>query len=138
MRPMPTSSGSDEELVGSILQDYEDAWNRRDLKAFAALFNEDADFVSALGARWIGRRAIREAHDAPTFKASQITIGDTTVRFIAAEVAVTRSRWSLTGLTDPAGRPLPPCEGFLTHVLTKKSGSWGIAVSQDTDIAPVK
>lgn len=132
----PTQS-DDEAGVRSVVQGFEDAWNRHDTNALASLFAPDADFVNVIGMRWIGREAIQKAHaasHATIFKSSTLTIGDTTVRFLTPDIAIARSVWSLSGQTDRSGKEEPARTGILTHVLTRTAGHWLIVTSQNTDI----
>ena len=133
------AAADDEAAVRSVLRGFEEAWNRHDMDAFARLFTEDADFVNVRGARWIGRPAIKEAHQAShgtVFKASRLSVPETSVRFLKPDVAVARSTWDLVGHTTPTGEPQPPRKGILTNVLVKGDGGWQIVVTQNTDIVP--
>jgi uncharacterized protein (TIGR02246 family) len=123
--------------VSAVIQEFEDAWNRHDMDAFALLFALDADFVNVFGMRWVGREAIKEHHagsHATIFKSSTLRIEDTTLRFLKADVATARSVWTLSGLTSPPGQLAPMRTGLLTHVLIKTDGRWIIALTQNTDI----
>jgi uncharacterized protein (TIGR02246 family) len=139
--PLPVASAPtrDEGAVNSVLRAFEEAWNRHDMDSLANLFADDADFVNVLGKQWLGRAAIKEAHVAShttILKNSRLAIGQTSVRFLKPDVAVTRSRWDLTGHTTPAGVGAPPRKGILTNVLVKSKGRWQIVVTQNTDIVP--
>jgi uncharacterized protein (TIGR02246 family) len=127
---------TDEAAVRAIVNGFEVAWNNHDMDAFAMLFAADADFVNVIGQRWIGRDAIKKAHaasHATLFKTSTLKIEDTTIRFLKPDVAIARSVWTLSGLTNN-GQIAPNRTGILTHVLVKADGHWLIAVSQNTDI----
>lgn len=85
---------NDEVGVNGIVHGFEDAWNRHDMDAFAALFAADADFVNVIGTRWIGRDAIKQHHaasHATIFKSSTLKIGNTTIHFLKADVATAGS-----------------------------------------------
>lgn len=136
-----SGAAEDEAAVRSIVRGFEEAWNRHDMDALARLFADDADFVNVIGARWIGRPAIKEAHQAThttIFKNSRLRIGETSVRFLKPDVAVSRSVWDLEGHTSPAGEPQPARKGIFTNVLQKKDGGWQIVVAQNTDIVVPK
>ena len=129
---------NDEMGVRKIVNGFEDAWNRHDMHALAALFSTDADFVNVVGMRWVGRDAIEQHHaasHATIFKASTLKIGDTTVRFLKPDIATARSNWTLSGMTSANGQVAPTRTGILTHVLEKIDGHWVIVLSQNTDIA---
>ena len=129
---------NDEVGVNAVVHGFEDAWNRHDMDAFAMLFATDADFVNVIGMRWIGREAIRQHHaasHATMFKTSTLRIGDTTARFLKADVATTRSEWTLSGVTAGTGQLAPTRTGILTHVLERIDGHWRIVLTQNTDIS---
>ena len=131
------AQSNDETGVRSVVHGFEDAWNHHDMNALASLFAPDADFVNVIGMRWIGREAIKQAHaatHATIFKNSTLSIGETTVRFLTSDIAITRSVWSLSGQTDRGGKMEPARTGILTHVLTRAAGNWVIVASQNTGI----
>lgn len=123
---------NDEAGVNAVVHGFEDAWNRHDMDAFALLFAPDADFVNVIGMRWVGREAIKQHHAAnheTIFKSSTLKIGDTTLRFLKADVATARSVWTLSGITSPSGQPVPTRTGILTHVLARTDGHWLIVLT---------
>jgi uncharacterized protein (TIGR02246 family) len=129
---------NDEAGVNAVVHGFEDAWNRHDMDAFATLFATDADFVNVIGMRWVGRDAIRQHHaasHATMFRTSTLRIGDTTVRFLKADVATSRSEWTLSGITSATGQLAPARTGILTHVLERIDGRWLIVLTQNTDIS---
>jgi uncharacterized protein (TIGR02246 family) len=126
-----------EEAIVLVVRSIIDAWNRHDMDAFGNLFAEDADFVNVRGVRWIGRRAIREAHaatHATIFKNSQLSLHETSVRFLHVDIAVARSVTEVTGQINASGETLPPRSTILTLVMAKTDGQWMIVVAQNTDI----
>jgi uncharacterized protein (TIGR02246 family) len=127
---------NDEAGVNAVVRGFEDAWNRHDMDAFAMLFATDADFVNVVGMRWVGRDAIKQHHaasHATIFKSSTLKIGDTTLRFLKADVATARSIWTLSG-TSESGQLSPTRTGILTHVIARIDGHWLIVLTQNTDI----
>jgi uncharacterized protein (TIGR02246 family) len=128
---------NDEAGVNAVVRGFEDAWNRHDMDAFAMLFATDADFVNVVGMRWVGRDAIKQHHaasHATIFKSSTLKIGDTTLRFLKADVATARSIWTLSGITSGSGQLAPTRTGILTHVIASIDGHWLIVLTQNTDI----
>lgn len=129
-----------EEAIIAIVRSIVAAWNRHDMDAFANLFAEDADFVNVRGVRWIGRHAIREAHaasHATIFKSSQLSLRETSVRFIHPDISVTRSVTEVSGQVNASGDILPPRAAMLTLVMMKQKGQWMIFVGQNTDIVAI-
>lgn len=130
----------DEAAVKAVTSGLVDAWNRHDMKAFAALFAEDADFVNVIGMWWRGRAEIQKEHEAlhaTRMKNSHLTSAETVVRFLRSDVAVVHVRWELTEDTGLEGKPLPPRKGILIHVVAKMGNEWLITSSQNTDIVPL-
>ena len=48
----------DESEIRQLQARQQDAWNRHDAKAYAALFSDDGDVVNVVGWWWKGRREI--------------------------------------------------------------------------------
>jgi uncharacterized protein (TIGR02246 family) len=116
----------------------QEAWNRHDARAYAALFTEDADCVNVVGWWWKGRRQIEErltAGYALVFRESILTIDDVQVRFLTANMAVAHVHWSMIGARTPPGIPEPRV-GIQTQVLQKRGGKWLIAAFQNTNSVP--
>ncbi len=127
----------DERAVAAVLDRFEDSWNRHDMRAFAGLFAEDADFVNVFGTWWTGRDAIERAHagaHATIFKDSRLSIERNETRFVGPDAAVVRSLWRMTGQVDPKGAAVPPRAGILINVLRRAGDAWTIVASQNTDI----
>ncbi|GBD24990.1 hypothetical protein HRbin30_00304 [bacterium HR30] len=123
--------------VTQVVHAFAERWNRHDMNTFAELFAPDAEFLNVVGLWWKGRDEIKKADElthATTFKNSQLTIADASVRFPVAGIVIARSRWVLEGYVSPEGAPLPPRSGILLSVLARSSGAWPIIDSQNTDI----
>jgi uncharacterized protein (TIGR02246 family) len=128
---------NDDVGVRAVVHGFEDAWNRHDMDAFAKLYALDADFVNVRGLRWVGREEIIKAHaavHATMFKASALSIGETTVRFLKPDVATARSVCTLSGQTSASGQVVPTRTAILTHALIRTGGHWLIVLSQNTDV----
>ncbi len=126
-------SGEPDILVKGLVQ----AWNAHDMKAFANLYTEDADFVNVAGAWWKGRAEIQAKHEdshATRFKTTTLVATGTAVRLPRADVAVIHFRWELTGEVDREGRPVPPRRGVMQIVGTKQAEGWRIISSQNTNL----
>src|SRR4051794_8799778 len=78
----------DEAAIRQLQARQQDAWNRHDAKAYAALFSDDGDVVNVVGWWWKGPRGIeRQLRAAYTvvFRDSRLTIVD-------LDVSVPRAR----------------------------------------------
>ncbi len=114
------------------------AWHKRDAKAIADLFVEDADFVNVVGLWWRNRRAIRKAHQFGfdhAFAKAKVKVETVAVRRLGDDVAVIHAEWRMEGQLDPAGDEAGGRRGIISAVATRlEDGSW-IGVSlQNTDI----
>jgi len=135
----------DKAAVIDVLNHFVDAWNRHDMNALASVFSEDADFVNVIGQRWIGRKAIKEAHAAnheTIFKQSQLTVEESSVSFLTPRIAVLRAITKLSGELDRAGHTGPPRFSLPTFVMKKSDRKWLVVIAQNTDIntdiSPIK
>lgn len=119
-------NAKDQEAIKEIEAHWQDAWNRHDMKAFAALVSEDVDFITVAGI-WLKGRAEFESHHARMhqmqFRDSMWTTVETQIRFLKPDVAVVHVRWGITGDRDPDGTPRQPRRGVFTRVVMKRGGS---------------
>ena len=130
---------SEEADVRAVGQRAIDTWNAHDMKAFAELYTEDAEFVNVYGMWWTGRPRIQSEHEAThatVFRNSRLSAKEIRVKFLRPDVASLHMRWDLTGLALPNGQPLPDRKGVLVYIVVKQRGEWRIAVGQNTDIVP--
>lgn len=128
---------SEQEAPGlrAIATQWEQAWNKHDMKALAALFTADADFVNVGARHWKGRKEIEAQHAARLnqFLESDWTTKEVTVQFLKQDVALVHVAWSLKGDKDPDGTPREPREGVFTWVVVKESADWLIRAAQNTN-----
>lgn len=132
------ASSEDESSIRQVQVSQADAWNRHDAVAYAALFTEDGDCVNVLGWWWKGRAQIESkltAAFAFVFHASQLTITDTSVRFLSPTIAIAHVSWIMSGAKTPPGMP-EPRQGIEIQVLQKISGHWLIQSFQNTNGVP--
>jgi uncharacterized protein (TIGR02246 family) len=115
-------------------------WNSHDMKSFAELFAEDADFVNVIGLWWRGRPEIQKEHEtlhATRMRNSNLIAAEIAVRLLRPDVAVIHVRWQLTGDTGIDGVRLPPRQGVLSFVTVRTGSKWLIASAQNTDVVPL-
>jgi uncharacterized protein (TIGR02246 family) len=131
-------AGNDEGAIRALEVQQQEAWNRHDAKAYAALFTEDGDCVNVVGWWWKGRAEIeKKLTDAYVyvFRESVLTIGEVTNRFLQPDLAVVHVRWTMTGARTPQGIPTPQ-QGIQTQLVQKQAGKWLIAAFQNTNSVP--
>ena len=131
----------DEEAVKNIERQWDDAWNRHDPKALAALLSEDADFVNVTGTLYKGRDAFEKlmarTHQT-SFKDSTRNTLETHVKFLTPEIALTTARWRISGDRNADGTPRPPREGIMTRVVAKQGDRWVIVAAHNTNTLAVQ
>ena len=128
----------DESEIRQLQARQQDAWNRHDAKAYAALFTDDGDVVNVVGWWWRGRSEIERqltAAYAVVFRESRLTITDVEVRFIARDVAIAHVRWTMEGARTPPSIP-EPRQGIQMQVLHKRGDAWRISAFQNTNSVP--
>src|SRR6201993_122777 len=103
-------SAAETTAIREVEKQQQEAWNRHDAKAYAALFMEDGDCVNVVGWWWKGRpeigKKLAEAY-VYVFRESTLTINEIDVRFLTPELAVVHFRWSMVGARTPKGIPVP-------------------------------
>ena len=131
-------SARDEAEIRDLQVRQQEAWNRHDARAYAALFTDDGDVVNVVGWWWKGRSDIETnltGAFSVVFRDSTLKITDVQVRFLASDVAVAHVRWSMEGSKTPPGIP-EPREGIQIQVLQKRDSAWRIAAFQNTSSLP--
>jgi uncharacterized protein (TIGR02246 family) len=126
--PAPT----DEELLSTLLDDFEAAWASGDAAAVAALFAEDGDTLTAQG-HSEGRAAVQEAYAqnfSGPFQGSKIDLETTNVRFLEPDVAVVDGTYEISGLKGPEGEDLGSATGQWTAIDVKTDSGWRIGCSR--------
>ena len=133
----PVDNETDKSAIEALVAKFNDAWNRHDAHALAALFAEEADFTNVRGEHAGGRKAIEDMH-APlfagfVFKDSHLTGELRSVRFLKADIAVADVDWEMMGAGGPGGVVRPPRKGLLDWVLVGAGGNWLIVVMHNTE-----
>lgn len=117
----------------AVLAAYVAAWNAHDMKAFANLFSEDADYVNAYGDWWRGREALHaknsEAHGS-YYARTRMRTEAPVMRAIADKMVLLQARWILHGDTRAKRDER---HGFVTLVMTKDEDRWRIRLAQNTE-----
>jgi len=132
------ASARDEAAIRDLQTRQQDAWNRHDARAYAALFVDAGDAVNVLGCWWKGRGEIERqltSAFAVGFRESRLTIREVDVRFLTPAVAVAHVRWTMEGATLPPSFP-EPRQGIQMQVLEKHDGVWLIVSFQNTNSVP--
>ncbi len=127
---------ADRAQVERMVYDFEAAWNRHDMVAFAALFHDDAAWVHWRGGLWVGRPAIYEGHriiHETYYRNTRATVqGIEALDFLSPTVAYLRVRSNMVGDERSPGQMF---RYRRTMILTRREGVWRIARGHNTRIA---
>jgi len=130
-------ASNNESAVGEVIAQLVDTWNRHDMRAFASLFAEEADFVDVFG-NWFKSRveieAALSARHATVFKVSRFAKKSLVVRFPRPDIAVVHAVLELTGAVDRQGQTLPPGLGVTTYLMDRADANWRIIAFQNTQV----
>ncbi len=130
-------NAKDQEAIKSIALNFQDTWNRHDMKALAALVAEDVDFITVGGTWQKGRKVFEEYHvklHVIQMKESVLAIKNTEAKFIKRDVAVAHVEWGMKGDKNLDGTPRQPRQGISTRVVEKRKGKWLIIATHNTNL----
>ena len=129
---MTTPRDSDEAEVRSLYQRLLDAWNKRDVAAYAALFEDRANVVGFDGSQMTGRSEIETtlaqifAHHQTASYVSKVR----EVRLLTPDVAILRA---VVGMVPPGQTDINPAVNAIQSLTAvKRDGRWRIALFQNT------
>jgi uncharacterized protein (TIGR02246 family) len=109
------------------VQEYENAFNRGDAKAVAAIYDVNGSHTYANGIINRGRleieRGLAESFVGP-MKGTHIKLTPEVIRFPANDVAVEEASFILTGLKMPDGTDVGPIKGLCLAVYHKQNNEW--------------
>jgi uncharacterized protein (TIGR02246 family) len=121
-----------------------DAWNRHDMRAYAACFTQDADFVNVVGMHWRGRPEIEACHirlHETVFRDTSLRTLEWTVRFLGPEVGLVHISWEMTGAVGTENWQVPKVRhGVMTLVLVPAAEAefgWLATSAHNTEVVPL-
>jgi len=118
--------GGDGAAIQAVAQKWIDAWNAGDMAGVAALYTEDADYEDVFGERHEGRAAIEQAFaesNSGPYQGSQLELESISFRMLGPSLAVSDTRWKVTGMPESDG-PAAPAEGLSTAVFVAQGDGW--------------
>ena len=123
---------SDDALIAALYRQLLDSWNRRDARAFAALFDDEGQSIGFDGSPMSGRDEIAATlgqifadHVTATYIARVRGI-----RLLAPNVALLRA---VVGMVPPGQSDINPAVNAMqTMVAVNRAGEWRIALLQNT------
>lgn len=126
---------ADRAQVERLVYDFEAAWNRHDMAAFADLFHDNAEWVHWRGGLWSGKPEIYQGHKAiheSYYRTSQAKVqGIEALHFLAPTIAYARVRSDMTG---DARYPGETFRYRRTMIFSKRDGRWLIIKGHNTRI----
>jgi uncharacterized protein (TIGR02246 family) len=132
MRRVPDRSG-----VVELTKAIERAWNAGDVKSYAQLYANDAEYVTRSGILWKGRKAIERGHVAAfrgELKRSVLEIRIKRLRFLTAKAAVAHCAIELSEGAKERRRTIRAVTRFEQR---KTSARWEIIAARTREI-PVR
>ena len=125
------SRAEDEAAIRKIISRLQDGWNAGSGKDFAAVFDEDADYVIVNGMYIKGRKEIDAGHQRifdTVYKNSRQSSTIQSIRFLSDTIAIAHVEWHLTLANSREGKAMN------SLVIRKKNGQWSIAAFHNTPI----
>jgi len=137
-----SNRATDQQEIEAILAAMFAAWNRADLKTYAACWTEDGELVNVLGMHRHGRAEILaelEFLHATRFRGTQIQDLGHNIRFLTPEIAVVHVRWEMRGDAGQPGHEVQggTRRGIFTHTAQRTQEGWRLVASQNTDVQPI-
>ena len=127
---------ADAQAISIVLQQAVDGWNSGDGQAYAAVFEEDADYITFGGTHTQGRQAIAGEHQQlfdTVLRGSRLRLDMTRLRFLHPDIAIAQLVGGI--LDEPGQAELSDVRRSIqTVVLRQGDGNWRIAASQVTRI----
>ena len=126
---------TDEAEIRALLQRLNEAWGNADM--YAALFTEDANYVTFDGSQVTGRAAIAESHR-PLFegfmRGSRLVGQITALRFLTPDVALVYGKGAV--IQKHQKQASRRAVSVQTNVVVRQDGCWQIAAFHNTRYRP--
>jgi uncharacterized protein (TIGR02246 family) len=117
--------------IHKLIDGVYETWNAGDAAAYAALFTEDADYITYFGLRLKGRQAIDEGHRDLFKMPIKIEAADEpSVRMLSDTVALVIA----TGASVVNGEREPGRDSVLTYTAVHTPDGWRFASFQNTRV----
>lgn len=123
-----------EDAVRAVMVRLREAWERGDGEAYASLFSEEAQYVSAPGERVHGRQAIAESHQSifdTIFRATKLGRNyPSRMRRLTADVVLVEATGSVLFPGEREEEVAP--NGLMSLVVARHGDAWRIESFQNT------
>jgi uncharacterized protein (TIGR02246 family) len=127
-----------EKEIRDLLMTLCNGWNKHDMKLFASVFSENADFVNVAGKLWKGRIEIESNHakaHISQMKDSKLEIEKIEMKFVQPNLAIIHVDSSVTGDKNPDGTPRTGIRYALMRAvaLNEKGYGWKLIAAHNTN-----
>ena len=132
-----TLSQVDDQGIRKTVLGIEESWNTHDMKAFARLLREDAEWINVVGMHWHGRDAVVKAHaifHELMFKDCRIKTDAVEIRELDGGHAIAVVTTTQDSYTTPNGHVMPKGQTKQSYVLAKEPEGWKIVHAQNVRI----
>lgn len=124
---VPSNPAGDEQAIRRLGSAFDDAWQRKDPQARAALFAERATLINPFGARASGRAEIESVFSGETQTIANGTShhwGAMAILFLDADRALVDADNEIDGIRAPDGKEAPPLKYHLVGVAERTEAGW--------------
>jgi len=135
MSASATFTTDDESAVRALVDEFANTWNRHDMKAMHELDTEDVEWINVTGNDWRGKATVYKGHDTihrTIFAKTRMSVEQTAIRPIAANVAVAVATMTFGPVITPTGQELAEIKTRGSFTMAKREGIWKIAHFQNT------
>ncbi|HYD48567.1 MAG TPA: SgcJ/EcaC family oxidoreductase [Terriglobales bacterium] len=112
---------------------FNEAWNRHDAAALAAMWTREGDYVEPDGRLVQGREAIEKhlgLEHKSVFANSRLHLVVERARLVANGTAVVDGSYELFGAVNPKGEAIGTRSGYFTTVLVRTESGWSVAAAR--------
>jgi len=132
------ASAGDEQPIKDRLNEFQNAWNKEDTAAMAALWAEDGTLINPFGVTAQGRDAMikvfTQEHAGP-FKNTKYSVSEMKIQWVTPDVAIVDATANITGVRAADGSSAPDFPHHVTWVFVKKDGKWMAAAARPYQFA---
>jgi uncharacterized protein (TIGR02246 family) len=123
----PAAGSGEKVAIDHLNHEFVTAWNAHDAKKMAAVWAENGDLINPFGKKASNRAGVEkifQEEQAGVMKASTYKIESFSMRELNHATAIGDWDSVVTGMVDPAGKPLPPFPHHVTVVYVNEGGHW--------------
>jgi len=130
-------SKEDNEGIRKTVIAIEDSWNTHDMKVFASVLREDAEWINVVGMHWKGRDAVVKAHaifHEIMFKDCRLKTDSIEARSLGNDHAIAVVTTTQDAYTTPSGQVIPKGQTKLSLVMAKTPAGWRVVHAENVRV----